>query len=113
MNSVAPKSYKDKQQFCKTLSNNRVDTLVPDPTIYVYHPLCHIQYYSMTFGNFILEVFKENKLPTAVLMKQKYVSRHLPIAIKQAAKRPAPALQISLVKRYTETDVIPLKKNHL
>lgn len=34
------------------------------------------------------------------------------MAIKQAAKRPAPALQISLVNKYTETAVIPLKSKH-
>lgn len=36
--------------------------------------------------------------------------RYLPIAMKQAANRPAPALQISLVKKYTAMAVIPLLK---
>lgn len=43
-------------------------------------------------------------------------NRYLPIAMKQAANRPAPALQISLVKKYTAMAVIPLlkkgKKSH-
>lgn len=42
--------------------------------------------------------------------------RYLPIAMKQAANRPAPALQISLVKKYTAMAVIPLLKkgkNHI
>lgn len=37
-------------------------------------------------------------------------NRYLPIAMKQAANRPAPALQISLVKKYTAMAVIPLLK---
>lgn len=43
-------------------------------------------------------------------------NRYLPIAMKQAANRPAPALQISLVKKYTAMAVIPLLKkgkNHI
>ena len=38
---------------------------------------------------------------------------YLPMAIKQAAKRPAPGFQISLVKRYTDMEVIPLWKNNI